>query len=93
MNIFSALRIYAGSWNESGVRPFDPAEVAAVVSAKVVESQYGLSVCFIMVSGGKTFIPVDQNCSAAVGQSVDLTKAQLVTLSKQGEEDIFRVRF
>lgn len=92
MNIFSALRIYAGKWNESDVRPFDPAEIAAVASAVVVESQFGLSVCFTMVTGGMTYIPVDQNSSANIGDNVDLSTAKLVTLSKQGEDDIFRVR-
>ena len=92
MNIFAALRIYAGKWSEKNVRNFSDEEVAAVEVAKVVESQYGFSVCFMMKAGGQTYVPLDQNSSLGVGDSVDLTKAQLVTLQKQGEEDIYRVR-
>ena len=92
MNIFSALRVYAGKWNETAKRMFSNDEIAAVDSATVVDSQYGQSVCFMMKSGGQTYIPLDQNSSKATGDSIDLTKAELVTLSKQGEADIYRVR-
>ena len=92
MNIFSALRVYAGKWSEKDTRNFSSDEVAAVEKTEVVESQYGLSVCFIMKSGGQTYIPLDQNSSLGIGDTVDLTKAQLVTLQRPGEGDIYRVR-
>ena len=92
MNIFSSLRVYAGKWNEKKVESFKVEEIALVDKAEVVESQYGLSVCFFMKAGGQSYIPLDQNSSAAIGDSIDLTKAQVVTLCKQGENDIYRVR-
>lgn len=92
MNIFSALRIYAGKWSEKNSRSFAPEEISAVTKAEVVESQYGLSVCFFMASGGQTYIPLDQNSSAAIGEEIDLSKASLVTLTRPGEDDIYRVR-
>ena len=92
MNIFSALRVYAGKWSEKNVRDFAPEEVAAVEQAKVVESQYGFSVCFFMKAGGQTYIPLDQNSSLGIDDVVDLTKAKLVTLQRPGEDDIYRVR-
>ena len=92
MNIFSALRIYAGKWSEKNVRAFAPEEVAAVEQAKVVESQYGLSVCFFMKEGGQSYIPLDQNSSLGIDDVIDLNKAQLVTLQRPGENDIYRVR-
>ena len=92
MNIFSALRVYAGKWQEKNVESFKAEEIALVDKAEVVESQYGLSVCFFMKAGGMSYIPLDQNSSAAIGDSIDLTKAKVVTLSKQGEKDIYRVR-
>lgn len=92
MNIFNALRVYAGKWNEKDVRGFMPEEIAAVQEAKVVESQYGFSVCFMMVGGGMTYVPLDQNSSASEGDIINLSTAKLVTLSKVGENDIYRVR-
>jgi hypothetical protein len=92
MNIFSALRVYAGKWSEKAKRAFTSDEISAVEKATVVDSQYGQSVCFLMVGGGMTYIPLDQNSSKATGEEVDLTKAELVTLSRQGEADIYRVR-
>lgn len=92
MNIFSSLRVYAGKWSEKARRAFSSEEIAAISKATVVDSQYGLSVCFMMVSGGQTYIPLDQNSSKCSGDEIDLSKAELVTLSKQGEADIYRVR-
>ena len=90
-NIFSSLRMYAGKWNLKSSRAFSPEEIAAVASAVVVASQYGNSVCFSMVKGGQTFIPLSQNSMKSVGDSIDLTSARLLTLEKSGESDIFRV--
>ena len=46
---------------------------------------------FTMVAGGQTYIPLSNDATVAVGESIDLAKAQLVTLSKDGESDIVRV--
>lgn len=90
-NIFSSLRVYAGKWNLKSSRAFSPEEIAAVASAVVVASQYGNSVCFTMLGGGQTFIPLSQNSAKAVGASIDLASAKILTLEKSGEADIFRV--
>lgn len=91
MNIFNSLRVYAGKWMIKASRAFTQEEIAAVKSATVVPSQYGNSVCFMMVGGGQTYIPLANDATVGVGESVDLTKAQLLTLSKEGESDINRV--
>ena len=90
-NIFSSLRVYAGKWNLKSSRAFSPEEIAAVASAVVVASQYGNSVCFTMVGGGQTFIPLSNSSSKTVGESINLASAKLLTLWKDGEADIFRV--
>lgn len=92
MNIFASLRIYAGKWYEKDKRAFTSEEIAAVDTATVVSSQYGFSVCFFMKSGGQTYIPLDTNSSLSEGDKVDLTNALLITLSRAGENDIYRVR-
>lgn len=91
MNIFSALRVYAGKWQVKETNSFSAEEIALVDRAEVVDSQYGQSVCFFMKAGGMTYIPLDQNSSKATGDTIDLSVAKLVTLSKQGEADIYRV--
>lgn len=91
MNIFSNLQVYAGKWAEKSRRNFSQEEINAVDSNVVVSSNYGLSVCFFMKSGGQTFIPLSTDATVGLGESVDLQKASLITLSKQGESDIIRV--
>ena len=91
MNIFSTLKSYAGKWNVVNSRAFTDEEIAAVDSAVVVSSEYGNSVCFHMVSGGMTFIPLSNNSTKGIGESVNLSECKLLTLSKQGEADINRI--
>lgn len=91
MNIFSTLRTYAGKWSVKSSRAFTPEEIQAVESATIVPSQYGNSVCFMMVGGGQTYIPLANDATVGVGESIDLTKAKLLTLEKGGESDINRV--
>lgn len=45
----------------------------------------------MMVGGGMTYIPLDQNSSKATGDEIDLTQASLITLERKGENDIYRV--
>lgn len=91
MNIFSTLRTYAGKWRVKASRAFTQEEIAAVKFATVVPSQYGNSVCFIMIGGGQAYIPLASDATVGVGESIDLTKAKLLTLEKDGESDINRV--
>lgn len=91
MNIFNSLRVYAGKWAVKASRAFSQEEIDAISSASVVDSQYGNSVCFMMKSGGQTFIPLSTNSTLGLGDTVDLTKAKLLTLGREGEADIYRV--
>ena len=91
MNIFAGLQVYGGSWQVTASRNFNAEEIAAVKSAQVVASEYGNSVCFYMHSGGQTYIPLSNQSSLTVGDSVDLTKAKLLTLHRDGSDDITRV--
>ena len=91
MNIFSTLRVYAGKWAVSNSRSFGQEEIDAVESATVVDSQYGNSVCFLMKSGGQTFIPLSTNSTLGLGATVDLASAKLLTLHRDGDADIYRV--
>ena len=78
-------------WRIKKTRPFSPDEIAAVAKAEVVASQYGKSVCFFMNGGGQTYIPLFYDSSLTVGDSVDLKTAKLVTLCREGKDDIYRV--
>lgn len=91
MNIFNSLRVYAGKWAIKNSRAFSQEEMDAIDSASVVDSQYGMSVCFMMKAGGQTFIPLSTNSTLGLGDSVDISKAKLLTLGREGESDIYRV--
>lgn len=90
-NIFASLRQYAGKWAVKSTRAFTEEEINAVSHTQIVPSQYGNSLCFFMKNGGMTFIPMSNTSTKGVGEEVDLSKASLVTLGKEGESDIYRV--
>lgn len=92
MNIFSKLQVYAGKWNLKASRSFNSEEIAAVNRAEVTSSQYGNSVCFFLRAGGQTYIPLSSDSELTVGDTVDLSSASLLTLGKEGEADILRVK-
>ena len=83
--------MYASKWSETECRNFTAEEIAAVQSATVVASQYGNSVCFFMKAGGQTYIPLSRNASLAVGDAVDVKKVKLLTLHRDGSDDITRI--
>lgn len=91
MNIFSQLKVYAAKWQVSSKRSFTKEEIEVVKEAEVVPSEYGVSVMFTLVSGGTTYIPLSTNSTVGVGEKVDLKKATLLTLSREGSSDIIRV--
>lgn len=93
MSFLSNLRLYAGSWGVTSREKISAEDKAAIASAEVVESQYGPSVCFHLKSGGTKFLPVSRDTDCKVGQSVNLDNAEILTLSREGDDDIYRIEF
>jgi len=85
MNIFAGLQKYATKFEVSNSRVFDAEELAQVNSAKVVASQYGLSVCFYMKEGCQKYIPLSRDSTASIGDEINLQTAKILTLVKDGE--------
>lgn len=92
MNLFSNLKVYGGKWSIKSSRKFSADELALVEKAMVVDSQYGSSCCFFMKNGTTMYVPMSQDAKSEVGDIVDLSTAEIVTLEKQGEKDIQRIR-
>ena len=83
--------VNSNGWRYKGAKPFSADEVAAVERTEVVTSLYGNSLCIFMQSGGQTYIPLSQYSSLTVGDTLDLKTAMLITLCRDGEDDIYRV--
>ena len=90
-NVFGGLQVYGGNWEVVSSRNFNDEEKAAVLRAEVVPSQYGNSVCFFMRGGGQTYIPLSNTSTLTPGDSVDLSKAKLLTLHRDGQGNINRI--
>lgn len=91
MGIFDTLKQYAGKWSEKDRRNFTEEEQSEIIEAVVVDSQYGLSGKFTRRNGTVVYIPMANDCTLGSGEAIDMAKAQIITLTKPGENDIFRV--
>lgn len=90
-NFFDSVKKYAAKWQVVNTRNFTQEELAMVESAKVVESSFGLSVCFTFVGGACGFTPLSNTSTKSVGDSIDLANAKLVTLYREGDGEINRI--
>nr|DAI58626.1 MAG TPA: hypothetical protein [Crassvirales sp.] len=84
-------KVYAGSWNLDSTENLSQEELNAFEKATVVDSQYGLSCCFLMHSGEKIYVPMATQSAAKAGDVLNLQTMKKLTLSKSGEDDILRI--
>ena len=77
-------------WTVKKTRCFDDEEIAMIARAEVVPSPEGKIVCFFMMTGGRTYIPLIESSKLTVGETLDLTKARIIKLRK-GNQEITRI--
>lgn len=93
MSIISSLVQYKGKWNLVNSSKLEQEDLDAIKSAHVVNSEYGLSVCFILNGGGYSYMPVSQNgIQPNVGDRVDLSAITVEQLHREGDKDIYRAK-
>lgn len=93
MSILSSLRVYRGKWNVKNVVAFSSEDINAVAKAEVVASDFGLSVCLFLKDGGLKYMPVSNSSRVEVnvGDVVNLSACNCVTLGREGDDDIYRI--
>lgn len=90
MNILNLLKDYGGKWQIKGeAEHLTAAEQAQVASITVVPSNYGASACLLMKNGNTKYIPLSQDASYGIGETINVEDLQVVTLTKDGR-DIYR---
>ena len=92
MGLFSDIKVYAGKWSVVKETPLAAEEIAMIESGVVVDSKFGLSVCFMMKAGGKTYFPVSADSEVGAGSIVDISKVRIIELAKSGEDNIIRLK-
>lgn len=93
MNIFEGLQV-GRPWQVTNVRNLTPFEYLQIVSATVVQSQFGYSVEFLFKNGENSHIPLSTKCCIdhMEGTSIDLCSIKVLTLEKYGDT-ITRIEF
>lgn len=93
-NIFAKLgKTYGGNWEVTDSERFSENDAKEFKSATVVDSDFGLSVLFMMRNGTQHYVPLSQNSKLTVGEAVEVTNLQVLTLKKQGDNSsiIYRI--
>ena len=92
MALFNDIKVYAGKWSVVKESPLSAEDAAMIASGVVVDSMFGLSVCFVMMAGGKTYFPVTSDSEVGAGSIVDINNVSIVELAKSGENNIIRLK-
>lgn len=79
-------------WRVTNKRPFTGEEIKLVKEAFVVQTKAGYSVKFIFNDWKERYIPVDEKSNVSICEIIDLENAMILTLSKPGHDDIYRVQ-
>ena len=92
MNIFSRLK-YWTPWTISDKRNLTQEEKDTVENAEIVESDFGMSVCFTLFNGETSKVPLStvSNSKAHIGDIVDLDSISIITLHNDYDEEIHRI--
>lgn len=94
MGFLDSLRSYEGSWSETTREKLSASDVKSVDSIIVVEKiqDWGTStsMCFIMKSGVKKFVPLSRDSSLEEGDEVKPESVEIITLERDGNEPIYR---
>lgn len=91
MSILDSVTMYNGSWEVSNTSSFSDEDKAQIKKARIVDSQYGLSVCLFMKNGQKGFIPLSNTSAGDEGDVVDLETAKIIQLKREGDKPIYRI--
>ena len=84
-NFFSSKQVYGPKWSLVDSRNFTEEEKNMISSTKVVPSEYGLSMCFMLKSGGAVYTPLSKNSSYKVGDTPNMDQLKVLTLEREGE--------
>lgn len=93
MSIFDNLQV-GSPWQVINVRRLTPFEYLQIISATVVQSQFGYSVEFTLKNGKKSRVPISTKCytSNMEGTIIDPCKITVLYLEKWGDT-IIRIEF
>lgn len=83
---------YYRGWKVTNKQPFTDEEIKLVKEAFVIQTKAGYSVKFICNDWKDRYIPVDEKSNVSICEIIDLENAMLLTLSKPGHDDIYRVQ-
>ena len=96
--LLSMLSKYSSVWEEVSTSKIDGNKKKQILEALVVSSKWGRSACFSIPKKDKFYIPLDPMADEAIGDLLNVSELELVTLEYVGEDldqlgkIIFRIR-
>ena len=82
----NGLKTYGGGWNLLSTERFSNEDAKCYEGAEVVNSDFGLSVCFTLAGGaGYQYVPLGRDSQMTLGDKPQITDLNLLTLERDGE--------
>lgn len=93
MSVFDSIKLYPIGWEATSEREFTDKEKSIISECKVVPSNYGRSVMFLMPSIGKrSFIALEPIAQCNLGDVLDVNNLRLVSLEYKGTDTSIAVK-
>jgi len=94
MSIFDKLKKGYSNWAVKSVEKMSDEDLNEVISIKVFTGEYGKSCLLMLKSGTTRWLNFDRDSvDRDVVTKEDLARADIIALGRDGDEDIYRVRF
>jgi hypothetical protein len=90
-NIIKSLPNYSGTFKIKEVRPFVEEEIKKVWSATVVVEKDVNKLRLLLWNSIEVFIELQEGSTVKEGDVIDLKKAMLIILEREGDDDRVRV--
>lgn len=89
----SLAKVYPGKWQVIDSEEITNETLENILSVSVKPSDYGLSVCFALKSGGYMYVPYSNDSEIKENLSKDdLLGGQILRLHRAGDDDILRIK-
>ena len=92
MSIFSELK-WERPWRVVDKRNLTQEEKEFVESAEIVKSDFGMSVCFTLINGETSKVPLStiSYSNTHIGDIVNINSIKVITLHNDYDEEIHRI--
>ena len=86
------IKIHAGKLAIVKETPLSKEDIESIEKGVVIKSRFGLSMCFYLKAGGRTYFPLTSDSKVRTGRIADINNIIVVELAKPGKDSTYRLK-